>query len=61
MKDLGIEKMKTVGEKFNPEFHDAAAEEKKDGVDAGVIFEEVKAGYTMQGRTLMPARVKVGK
>jgi len=61
MKDLGIEKMKTVGEKFNPEFHDAAAEEKKEGVEAGVIFEEIKAGYTMQGRTLVPARVKVGK
>lgn len=60
-KELNIEKMKTIGEKFNPEFHDAAAEEQKEGVESGVVFEEVKAGYTMHGRTLVPARVKVGK
>lgn len=61
MKEFGIERMKTIGEKFNPEFHEAVSEEKKESVEAGVIFEEVKAGYTMQGKTLVPARVKVGK
>ena len=61
LQELGIEKIKTVGEKFNPEFHEAVIEEKKDGVEPGVIFEEIKAGYMLGGKTFIAAKVKVAK
>ena len=60
-KNLGIEEIKTVGEKFNPEFHEAVSHEDKDGFDSDIVFEEVKAGYTLQGKLLNPAQVKVAK
>lgn len=59
LKNLGIEEIKTVGESFNPELHEAVAKEKKDGFTADVVFEEVKSGYTLYGKVLEPAKVKV--
>src|SRR3989338_5514350 len=61
LKNLGIEEIKAVGEKFNPEFHEAVAHETKEGFKTDIIFEEVKAGYTLQGKVLAPAKVKVAK
>lgn len=61
LKNLGIEEIKTVGEPFNPEFHEAVSHEKKEGFKTDVIFEEVKAGYTLHGKVISPARVKVAK
>jgi molecular chaperone GrpE len=56
---LGIEKIKTVGEKFNPHLHNSAAVEKVDGKEAGIVLEEWQKGFTFGGRTLRPATVKV--
>jgi molecular chaperone GrpE len=60
-KNLGIEEIKTVGEKFNPEFHEAAAHENQEGIETDMIFEEVKPGYTLHGKVIYPAKVKVAK
>lgn len=61
LKEMGVERIKTIGEKFDTQFHEAMAEEKKEGIEAGVIFEEMQSGYTMHGKTIIPAKVKVGK
>lgn len=61
LKELGIEEIKTVGEQFNPEMHEAVAKEKKEGYTADVVFEEVKSGYTLYGKVLEPAKVKVAE
>ncbi len=61
LKQLGIKEIKTVGEKFNPEFHEAVSHEEKEGFETNVIFEEVKAGYTLHGKVIHPAKVKVTK
>lgn len=58
---LGIEEIKTVGEKFNPEFHEAIATEEKADVDSSIIYEQVAAGYTLHGKVINPAKVKVAK
>lgn len=60
-KRLGIEEIKTVGEKFNPEFHEAVIHEKKEGFKTDMILEEVKSGYTWHGKVIQPAKVKVAK
>ena len=61
LKNLGIEEIKTVSEKFNPDIHEAVAHEAKDGFAADVIFEEVSPGYTLHGSVVVPAKVKVAK
>ena len=61
LKQLGIEEIKTVGEKFNPDFHEAVSHEAKEGFAPDIIFEEVKCGYILYGKVLQPAKVKVVK
>lgn len=62
LKQQGIEEMKMViGEKFDPNLHEAIAEEEKEGTEPGMIIEEVQKGYMVNGRVLRPAKVKIAK
>jgi len=56
----GLKKIKTVGEKFDPNFHEAQ-EEIFDKFPQGVVAEEIRSGYTLNDRLLRPALVKVSK
>jgi molecular chaperone GrpE len=56
---LGIEEIKTVGEKFNPHMHNSASVEKVPDREAGLVLEEWQKGFTFGGRVLRPATVKV--
>jgi len=60
-KKFGVEEIKTVGEKFNPEFHEAISRQKKDGVESDIIIEEVGGGYMMNGKTIIAAKVIVSE
>ncbi len=60
-KKLGVEEIKTVGEKFNPEFHEAISRQKKDGVESDIIIGEVGGGYMMNGKTIIAAKVIVSE
>lgn len=60
-KQLGIEEIKTVGEKFNPEMHEAVEMAEEEGFKPDIIFEQVSAGYTLHGKVVNPAKVKVAK
>ncbi|MFH1541125.1 MAG: nucleotide exchange factor GrpE [Elusimicrobiota bacterium] len=51
----------TVGEKFNPLFHEVVGVIEKDDVEEGVILEELRAGYEMAGKVFKPAMVKIAK
>lgn len=57
--ELGVKKMKTVGEKFNPELHDAVGYEKSETVPEGCIIREWSGGFTIGEKLLRPARVLV--
>lgn len=61
LKNYGIEEIKTVGEKFNPEFHEAVSKEKKEGVESDIIISEISSGYLMKGKVLAPAKVVVSE
>ena len=61
IKNLGIEEIKTVGEKFNPEYHEAVSHEEKKDFAPETVFEEVQAGYFLYGKVIKPAKVKVTK
>lgn len=60
LKSLGIEEIKTVGEQFDPEMHDAV-EEVESEEESGIIVEELTTGFRMNGRVIQPAKVKVSK
>ena len=61
MDELNVSVLKTAGEKFNPELHDAMSQEFSDTVPEGFIIKEVSKGYKMGERLLRAARVVVSK
>ncbi len=56
--DLGVQKIKTVGEPFNPHLHEAVSMEEGDG-DQEMVSEELQAGYVLGDQVLRPAMVRV--
>lgn len=63
--DSGLEEIKTENQVFDPVFHEAVAfEEVKAGnSDAdgdSKIIEEIQKGYTLAGKVIRPAKVKLG-
>lgn len=61
LKSQSIEEIKTLGEKFNPNFHEAVGEVELKDKEHGIIVEETQKGYTLFGRVIRPAKVKVTK
>ncbi len=61
LKDIGIEKVKTVGDKFDPHRHEAVETEDAHGQEDGTVVAELKPGYALNGRLLRPASVKIVK
>jgi len=59
LKRLGIEEIKTIGEKFNPDFHEAVGKRKEEDKEEGIILEEVKTGFLINGKVLEAAKVVV--
>jgi len=55
----GLVAVDTVGEPFDPALHEAVATEEHDGLPHQTIMEELQRGYTLNGRLLRPALVKV--
>jgi len=61
LRKYGVVAMNTVGEKFDPNFHEAVETMEQPGKDSGVILEETQKGYIISGQVLRPAKVKVAK
>lgn len=61
LKDIGVEKIKAVGEKFDPNTHEAIETEEAGDKNDGLIVSELKPGYRINGRLLRPASVKIAK
>lgn len=56
--DLGVSKIKTVGEPFDPELHEAVMMEEGDG-DQEIVSEELQSGYKVGNDVIRHAMVKV--
>ena len=56
--DLGVTKIKTVGELFDAELHEAVAMEEGDG-EHEIVSEELQSGYTLGDEVIRHAMVKV--
>lgn len=56
--DMGVERIRTVGEHFDPNLHEAVGIEEGDG-DQQVVTEELQAGYRIGDDVIRHAMVKV--
>lgn len=54
---MGIERIKAIGETFDPHLHEAVAQDD----DGDMVIEELQAGYKMGDRVIRHAMVRVGK
>lgn len=61
VKREGLEEVKSVGEPFDPNIHQAVMQEKDDSQEPGTVLQEFQKGYTLKGRVLRPAMVKVNE
>ena len=61
LKNQGVEEIKTIGEKFDPNFMEVVEEVEGKNVDSGIAIEEIQKGYKIHGRLLRPAKVRVAK
>lgn len=55
----GLTAMETIGQPFNPEFHQAVMTVESDEYEEGIVVEELQKGYLLKDKVLRPAMVKV--
>ena len=60
-KKNGIELIKCINEKFDPNYHQAMLEIVDDKNDTGTVIQEIQKGYMMKDRLLRPSLVGVTK
>lgn len=56
--DIGVERIKTVGEPFDPRFHEAVSMDEGEGTDE-VVSEELQSGYKIGDDVIRHAMVRV--
>ena len=61
LESRGVSAIETVGEEFDPEFHEAMMVESDPKNKNNVILEEFEKGYKHDDRVLRHAKVKVNK
>ena len=57
----GLEPVESIGKEFDPNFHEAMAQQPVEGKKDGEITTEFQKGYILNGRLLRPAKVIVVK
>lgn len=55
----GLKAIESVGQPFNPEFHQAIMQVESDEHEEGTVIEEMQKGYMLKDKVLRPAMVKV--
>ncbi|MCS5349227.1 nucleotide exchange factor GrpE [Staphylococcus aureus] len=61
LKDNGLEVIKTEGEAFDPNIHQAVVQDNNPDFESGEITQELQKGYKLKDRVLRPSMVKVNQ
>lgn len=61
MKNMGVEPIATVGQKFDPNLHESGGSKKDDSQEDGVVLEELIKGWKIGDVVLRPAKVIVNE
>ncbi|MEA2684732.1 MAG: molecular chaperone GrpE [Chloroflexota bacterium] len=59
LESMGVEPIEAVGQKFDPNFHQAVMAEPSDDHEDGEVIAELQRGYRLRDRVLRPSLVKV--
>jgi molecular chaperone GrpE len=57
---MGVKRIQTIGQDFNPHFHEAVGIDEGEG-DKEIVSEELQAGYHIGDTVIRHAMVKVTK
>jgi len=61
LKSYNVQEIKTMGEKFDPRWHEAISEEEAEGQEVGIVLKELEGGYKRGDKVIKPARVIISK
>lgn len=61
LKKEGIEEIDCLNKDFDANFQHAIMQEKREGVESGIVIEVLQKGYMLKDRILRPALVKVSE
>lgn len=61
LNEQGVKKMKSKGEPFNVDYHDALMQRKDDSVPAHTVLEEIESGYLYREKVIRHAKVIVSE
>jgi molecular chaperone GrpE len=61
LEEEGVKVIKTVGETFDHNLHEAVAQDHDEEKDSEIILAEVQKGYMLKDRVIRHAKVKVNK
>lgn len=59
LRKVNVEEIKTEGEIFDHNLHEAISQEKQEKLAEDTITKEIETGYTLNGQTIRPAKVIV--
>jgi len=59
MRREGVEAIDTVGEMFDPEYHEAVATTENSGFPSHTVIEEMQRGYKLHDQVIRPSLVRV--
>ncbi|MBV8175863.1 MAG: nucleotide exchange factor GrpE, partial [Verrucomicrobia bacterium] len=59
--NCGVETIDATGEHFDPNAHEAIAQEENAEVEEGVVIRQLRKGYRLKDRLIRPANVVVSK
>ena len=57
----GVETYEPVGEKFDPQLHEAISTRSDEGAEPGTVVDVVEKGYRLNGQVIRAARVVVSE
>ena len=65
LKNEGLEEIKSIGERFNPELHEVSEvypeQSRGTNSDKNIITEEIQKGYKLHNKVIRASKVKIGK
>lgn len=59
--EAGVEEVHATGQPFDPNFHEAVAQQECDETPEGQVLQQLRKGYKLRDRLLRPATVIVAK
>ncbi|MCI0408152.1 MAG: nucleotide exchange factor GrpE [Acidobacteria bacterium] len=55
----GLEEIEATGQPFDPHLHEAVETQQVEGMEEGIVLEDLRKGYRFQGQLLRPSLVRV--